>query len=829
MNMKRFYDRSGMHARSLKIVATVVGAGLIAGELSALTIVENGQTRAVICVEAGAGTENGRALERRAADELAQYIERMSGARPAVIDDQEAIAAALAGDAPVFIVGELALQSRPELNERLDSVLKPDPFVVGKRSRAGGVARADGVVLLRDGNRVYLAGSNARSHFFAVSRLLHIWGCRWYMPTQFGECIPEHAVLTLSELDEVHASPFEVRSFWLAWNASGAGLADFQTRNFINREGFVAAHALGGYVSELIPPDGNAFNVPIAEPETIAHVAGKLDEAFARGDAIRLGMDDGVYASDSEIDAGLLANMRDKYFLSQNLTDNFMTFYNGVARVLLERHPDSEATITMFSYGNITIPPQRKLYAESPLVTQLAPIDIDPNHGMDDPRSPPRQEYRDMMYRWAEVMDGRVVIYDYDQAMLVWRDIPNPSHMAFRHDVKHYRDAGILGIDTETRGAIATTFLNFHIRSQLMWDPDLDVDALLDEFYPKFYGPAGDAMAAYWGALFQAWEDTIVTEHEYYVIPEIYTADLVESLRGHLADAVEAVAPLRGRNPDDLSLNQRLYLDRMVFTEKSFELIDLYTGMVRAAATDGDYAKAAQLGRAALATRLELAGLNPTFTTRVVGTSPEPREPGGSPAWFPGEVKQYVDLAALTDGTSGQLVERLPLEWAFRRDPNDTGLPRGFARDRADLSYWEANKDRYTTPEARKDYPTTEWEMLRSDLYAQAQGVLHPDWQSFTGFMWYKTGVELTAGQTAGAVRIHFPGLFSEAWLYVNGYLVAYRPQNHMWWRNNYAFNWDVDVSEHLQAGQNDFTVRIHNTHHNGGLFRRPFLYRPVE
>ena len=99
---------------------------------------------------------------------------------------------------------------------------------------------------------------------------------------------------------------------------------------------------------------------------------------------------------------------------------------------------------------------------------------------------------------------------------------------------------------------------------------------------------------------------------------------------------------------------------------------------------------------------------------------------------------------ALTDGTKGRLLERLPLEWALRRDPHDTGMQMGFAYKPANLTSWNANKDRYATPKARKDYPTTQWEMLRSDLYAQAQGVLHPDWQSFTGFLWYKADVELT-------------------------------------------------------------------------------------
>ena len=151
------------------------------------------------------------------------------------------------------------------------------------------------------------------------------------------------------------------------------------------------------------------------------------------------------------------------------------THHNNVCRILLKQHPESASKIGFLAYANITLPPQRNIVAEKPLVAYLAPIDIDPNHGMDDPRSPPRQEYREMMYRWAQVMQGRVAIYDYDQGMLVWRDIPNPAIAAIRQDIKHYRKAGILGISTESRGAMATTFLNLHVRLQLAWNPDADV------------------------------------------------------------------------------------------------------------------------------------------------------------------------------------------------------------------------------------------------------------------------------------------------------------------------------------------------------------------
>ena len=116
--------------------------------------------------------------------------------------------------------------------------------------------------------------------------------------------------------------------------------------------------------------------------------------------------------------------------------------------------------------------------------------------------------------------------------------------------------------------------------------------------------------------------------------------------------------------------------------------------------------------------------------------------------------------------------------------------------------------------------------MIRTDLYPQAQGVLHPDWQSYTGYAWYKTRMDLSPEQTDGSVHIRLPGLFAQCWLYVNSYLVAHRPQNDLWWHNDYRYEWDVSLTGKLKPGQNDFTLRTYNKHHVSGMFRRGFLYR---
>jgi hypothetical protein len=548
-------------------------------------------------------------------------------------------------------------------------------------------------------------------------------------------------------------------------------------------------------------------------------VAAQVEEQFKKGENIDLGINDGAYSpSGSERDKQLQAGLWDKYFVNVSMSDVFMTLYNGVADILRKEYPKSVSKFGFFIYTNLTIPPQQVQEASDRLYGVLAPIDIDPIHGMDDPRSPPKQEYREMMYRWAEIMDGRIYVYDYDQGMLVWRDMPNPSHMAFRQDVKHYAKAGLLGFTTESRGAYATIFLNMYFRAQLMWNPDFDVDAALEEFYPKFYGPAAAPMARYWNDIYKAWEETIATEHEFFVAPAIYSEELIERLRKEIAGAEKAVAPLAEKK--ERSRNEELYLSRVKFTRHSFDVIDNYMGMVRAAARDCDFAKAAKLGRTALAARARLGEMNETFISIKMGEK--------SPAWFAGEVEMYEKLTALTDGTKGRLIAKLPREMAFMRDPNDSGLPRGVAYKEADLSYWREHGKEFVGF-GRKDYLIMTWEMVRTDLYPQAQGVLHADGQSYTGYSWYKAKVDLAKKDLRGEVHVRFPGIFAKAWLYINGRLVEYRDQKDMWWTNDYSFAWDVDVSEYLRPGENDITVRNWNVHHVSGIFRRPFLYRETK
>lgn len=752
-----------------------------------LAIVRAGQGVAVIVVSPAAG-----AWEKRAGSDLQKYIGMMTGATPKMVEVLPA------PNETAIVIGTAARAANPRLSATLAATAKKRPLVQG-----------DAIVALRDGNRLYLAGSNDESDYFAVTWLLQQWGCRWYMPTAFGEVIPARSDLSVGTLAFAYAPPFEIRHYWTAWNGSEDGAEEFRHRNFMSLARLPGnGQELDAYTRDIAPPGGTGFNVPFSSPATARHIAAQIAPRYCDGKPISLAIADGLYENNDAGDRALITEY-DPYMLRPSLTDAMMTLYNHVAGTLRQEYPDSKALIGGLAYVNVTLPPRLVSKIEPHLVMWIAPIDIDPNHAMDDPRSPPRLAYRQMVERWSKVMDRRLAIYDYDQGMLVWRDLPDPSHAVFARDVKIYAKLGILGIGSESRGAYATTFLNLYFRGQLMWNPNADVAAMLADFYPGFYGPAAPAMARYWGAIFAAWRETGVTEHEAMAAPAIYTPELVARLAPELDAAEAAFARAKGSAGRD----EALYAERLRFTRLSFEIIHGYVAMIEASATNADYAAAVRAGEQALAARQQIAALSPIFTTHVVG--PLAEKPEGSPAWFPGEVAQLKELAALTDGSKGTLIAKLPLNWTLAlRDPVPTG--------------W-----RYTG-EIGGTGPcggggggaAVETRRVRTDLYLQGQGVLRPGRANDLGSYCEETAIDLAPEDAGGSLHLMLPGLFNEAWLYVDGRMVAHRSYGVQWWTGDYRLDWNVDLSGLVTAGHHRITIGGFNPHHFAGLFRRPFLYR---
>lgn len=695
--------------------------------------------------------------EKKAAEDLATYLGQMTGADVRATTEPHSKSESF----PIF-VGTRALLRSFKLQRLLSEATDPQPII-----------RSDAIAILVNQEEMLLAGSNDDSHYFSAVEVLRRLGCRWYLPTEFGEFVPKVNSAKLASFEYSYSPPFEVRSFWIGFRGDTRDHECFSRRNFFNllAPGNNGAHNLGNLLAD--GPTGKA----LSGPEVAQHIVSAVREKFKNNQDFSLGMNDETHGARNPEDRIHSGGFRDKYFSAPVSTDIFISLYNRVATQLLDEFPNSQSKIGFLAYSNATLPPQRVKTLAKPLICFLAPIDIDPFHSFKDPLSPGKQDFKAVLSEWAKISQGRVVIYDYDQAMLLWRDLPTPNHRVFQEDIREYQKNGILGFMTETRGAGATTFLNIHFRGQLQWNPNLEVQAELDRFYLNFFGEAHQPMRRYWTALFEAWENTSIQEHEYFSIPSIYTPDLVENLGRHLAEALHAEYRLTPKEKAHLKFVELSYS----LTQKTFEMID-------AVASHCDFAKASNFGNEALEFRKSLKLLSPILVNEHAGI-----EIGE--AWWPGEVGSYEAYAKQLEG---QVIQKTPLKWHFKLDSHDHGLWRNWTSEKADSSWME----------------------LPTNLYLQAQGIRDEQGHDYTGFAWYKTSVELTEGDWT----LHFPGLFGEAWLYQNGILIEHRDQHELWWHNDYGFNWRVPLGTISSPSNHDFTLRIRLGPHYSGLFRRPFL-----
>ena len=130
----------------------------------------------------------------------------------------------------------------------------------------------------------------------------------------------------------------------------------------------------------------------------------------------------------------------------------------------------------------------------------------------------------------------------------------NYSH-EFGRDLKECYRTGMIGADfdsmTHHYGAQAPIY---YMLTALLWDPDRDVDDILNEFYTAAYGPAAQIMKKYWDRLEEVTTDirtaTIPGEraHDHYaskfntMVPKVYTDALFKELRGRIAESRLAAA-----------------------------------------------------------------------------------------------------------------------------------------------------------------------------------------------------------------------------------------------------------------------------------------------
>ena len=453
-------------------------------------------------------------------------------------------------------------------------------------------------------------------------------------------------------------------------------------------------------------------------------------------------------------------------------------------------------------YANRDTPPVGLNESDPTIWIMFAAIFSDTYHAMDNPNSWMTLRQYNMLKGWTERYNN-VYMYNYLYYNLVGCGAPLiPLARRHAHEMPMLKELAIAGFWDEGRtvrgeAGVFPTYL----RARMMWDADLDVDALTEEYFTTWYGPAAGPAFDFWDEMERAIEASNIGGNEDHMLSLIYTPDLIAKLAGHLERA-EAAAK------GDAWAEPRVRGDRA-----SFEYLLAYKAMERAE-FDADWAEAARQAERmneVLKPAMDISRFYWDLETeanrkRSIGQA------HGFYYWGTNMRRDYYkEMAALTTGEKGEMITILPERARFRIDPRDDGRFDGWYRT---------------------DFDDSDWESMLTTIPFYAQGK-YLDEQGFPylGAMWYRMDVDVPAGAAGKTAKIHCMAAETEAWVWVNGKFVGHRPYIGAYIRPNKI---DMDVTDALIPGQkNQVVVRLHTNiqpaEMAAGMASRLFLYAPFE
>lgn len=444
-----------------------------------LTLSVSGTPQVVIGI-----ASNAPETERHAADELARWLGKVTGAR-------FEIGSLTNSAAPRILVGpEAARLADPAFN----------PSVVGP----------EGVILRHQGRDLILAGGSPRGTLYAVYTFLEdSVGCRWLSSTV--NYMPEKPVLTITRLDRIYTPPFDYREpfYFDAFDA------DWAARNKVNgyrnridalRGGHHRFAQFAHTFYKYLPPT-NYFG---SHPDWYSELDGKRTAEKGQ-----------LCLSNPEMTAEFIrqvkADLKAKpgvtmVSVSQNDGAGFCTcpacaavdaeegspsgsilrFVNRVAEALEPEFP--EVTVSTLAYTYSQKPP-RVTRPRRHVSVWLCSMGASHRLPLVAQRDRPfAQDFRD----WSRLCD-QLYVWDY-VVNFIHYTLPHPNLNVLGPNIRFFSEQGAKGVFSQgayRTGGTEMAELRAWVTAKLMWNPDLDDRALIADFIKCYYGRAAPYVTLY--------------------------------------------------------------------------------------------------------------------------------------------------------------------------------------------------------------------------------------------------------------------------------------------------------------------------------------------
>jgi hypothetical protein len=420
--------------------------------------------------------------ERRAADELRAHLREMAGVDlPLVADDQPLPPHA------ILLGGR---------NRHLEGLgVKLDSAALG----------AEGFVLRSAGAHLVVAGTGRRGTLYGATTLLEKLGVRWFTPSITR--VPKRGSVTVPTIDETQVPAFEYREPFIR----EAQDKDWAARLRTNGQHADLDESTGGKLTygafchtldALVPPALFA-----SHPEYFPLIKGKrtsgsVQRCLSNPDVLKMTIE--------TVRKWMRANPSATIFsVSQNDTINpcecdacraieqkyggahsalYIWFCNQIGEAIENEFPDKLIDTLAYQF---TEEPPTGIQPRRNVRVRLCPISCCEAHPYETCPSKSSVAFVERLARWSKVTD-ELYIWHYNIQFHHYL-VPFPDFRQFPASIRLYRRSGVKGImfqGSHSSAGGSDGEMRAYVMAHLLWNPDLDADALVTKWMRGVYGDA---------------------------------------------------------------------------------------------------------------------------------------------------------------------------------------------------------------------------------------------------------------------------------------------------------------------------------------------------
>ncbi len=579
------------------LLLTIHGTPLDAAE--PLVLAKDGQANAVILLPS-----NPSVAAREGADILSDHLKQICGRefqivsedklKDATVKDEYIVTQAPGSTENFILVGEGKLA---QLLGATSQNLGPGETLIRTYPNA--------IVLLGPKRRPTSDENGTR---YAVALFLEqSLGCRFLWPGELGKVVPQRNTIEVAAIDHSFTPKIRQRRIRMATGYSdrkdkgvkrlGFDEADYHrlrksaSTTVSQDSGWAGWHCLGGslrlasghsfgYMWEMhkdkhpewfaVQPDGtrdqsrspDRSRLCVSNMELIEEIARDRIEKINRSEtgSVSIGPNDGGqtgFCRCEECKKLDPSNSRKLVNGNVALTDRFIYFWNEIAKRVVKVHPD--VTLMADAYAVYAAPPvERKLHPN------IAIRYVGIKYNNEEKRQQDRKDWK----AWSTATDK--LFYRSNFLLSSRRQgVPFIYVHKMAEDFKYLAQHSLVATDLDSCcHNWATQGLNYYVCAKLLWDPDpdLDVDALIDDYCRAGFGSGAESVKNHFLYVEEVTRN-VAAEQLNYTDP--YTPEVIDKLRSDL-DAAETAT----RDEPDAH-------ERVAFLRSGLEYTDAYVAAFR--------------------------------------------------------------------------------------------------------------------------------------------------------------------------------------------------------------------------------------------------------